>query len=219
MNGQAAGIPAFPLSLPLRGRLCLLVGGGEVAERKLRTLLPFGPRLRVVAPEIRASLEEMAVGYPASADGREAEPVPGDGCRLELVRREYRTEDLEGVFLAFAAATPEVNARVAADCRRKGILVNVADDPESSDFFLPSHLRRGLLVVAVSTSGASPALARRIRERLEPLFPPAYGPWTERLALARRRVLASFSREEDRRRILERLAEKAAALAAAGRSP
>jgi precorrin-2 dehydrogenase/sirohydrochlorin ferrochelatase len=123
------------------------------------------------------------------------------------------------VFLAFAAATPEVNSRVAADCRRKGILVNVADDPESSDFFLPSHLRRGLLVVAVSTSGASPALARRIRERLEPLFPPAYGFWTERLALARRRVLASFPREEDRRRILERLAEKVAALAYANRFP
>ncbi len=201
---MSPGGPAFPLSLPLRGRLCLVVGGGEVAARKIRTLLPFGPRLRVVAPELEPSLR------------RQLTPPP-EGVELRL--RPYASEDLEGVFLAFAAATPEVNAQVAAECRERGILVNTADDPESSDFFLPSHLRRGLLVVAVSTSGASPALSRRLRERLEPLFPSSYAPWTERLALARRRVLSSFPREEERRRVLERLAEKVLRLADAGRLP
>lgn len=179
-----------------------MVGGGEVAARKVRTLLPFGPRLRVVTPEVHPSFGQWV-----------------ESLAFDLRLRPYRSADLEGVFLAFAAATPEVNAQVAADCRERGILVNVADDPEASDFFLPSHLRRGLLVVAVSTSGASPALARRLRERLEPLFSPAYGPWTERLALARKRVLASFPREEDRRRILERLAESAHSLAQSGRFP
>jgi precorrin-2 dehydrogenase/sirohydrochlorin ferrochelatase len=128
----------------------VVVGGGEVANRKARKLLQARAKVAVVSPDVKPELASMAA---------------------EVHRRPYREGDLEGAFLVFAATdVREANAAVAREAHERGILVNVVDKPSEGDFALPSTLRRGQLQVAVSTGGASPILARRIRRELEDAF-------------------------------------------------
>ncbi len=144
----------------------MVVGGGEVANRKARKLLQARAKVVVISPNVKPELASMAA---------------------EVRRRPYREGDLEGAFLAFAATdSREVNAAVAGEARERGITVNVADKPSEGDFALPSTLRRGQLQVAVSTGGASPTLAQRIRRELEGVFPFEWAGIVEELAQARR---------------------------------
>jgi precorrin-2 dehydrogenase / sirohydrochlorin ferrochelatase len=144
----------------------VIVGGGEVANRKARKLLQARAEVVLVSPEVKPELESVAV---------------------EVHRRPYRRGDLEGAFLVFAATNRrEVNAAVTREARERGIPVNVADVPLEGDFALPSVLRRGQLQVAVSTGGASPTLARRIRCELESTFGPEWAGVVDELGKARR---------------------------------
>jgi precorrin-2 dehydrogenase/sirohydrochlorin ferrochelatase len=156
----------YPIFLDLSDRRCVVVGGGEVANRKARKLLQARARVVVISPEVGAELESVAV---------------------EVHRRPYREGDLEGAYLAFAATdSREVNAAVAREAEERGIPVNVADRPSEGDFALPSTLRRGGLQVAVSTGGASPTLARRIKDELEEVFGPEWAGIVEELGRNRR---------------------------------
>ncbi len=144
----------------------MVVGGGEVANRKARKLLQARAEVVVVSPEVKPELTSMAA---------------------EVRRRPYREGDLEGATLAFAATDRrDVNAAVAREGRERGVPVNVADEPSEGDFALPSTLRRGRLQVAVSTGGASPTLARRIRRELESAFGSEWAGVVEELGRARR---------------------------------
>lgn len=144
----------------------MVVGGGEVANRKARKLLQARAKVVVISPEVRPELESMAA---------------------EVHRRPYREGDLKGAALVFAATDArEVNAAVAREARKRGVPVNVADNPSEGDFALPSILRRGQLQVAVSTGGASPTLARRIRRELEEVFGFEWAGIVEELSRARR---------------------------------
>jgi precorrin-2 dehydrogenase/sirohydrochlorin ferrochelatase len=150
----------------LEDRPCLVVGGGVVAERKVASLLEAGARVRVVAPSFSPGLEAM---------GREGV--------VELVPREYKVRDLEGTALVISAASRrEVNAQVAREAGERGLLVNVVDSPRECSFIVPSVVRRGGLILAISTSGLSPALARHLREQLEEEFGQEFGPLLELLA-------------------------------------
>ena len=144
----------------------MVIGGGEVANRKARKLLQARAKVVVISPEVKPELASMAV---------------------EVRRRPYREGDLEGAFLAFAATDRrDVNAAVAREAREKGVPVNVADEPAEGDFALPSTLRRGRLQVAISTGGASPAVARRIRQELEDAFGFEWANLVKELSRARR---------------------------------
>ena len=176
----------FPLILNLTGRLAVVVGGGAVGRRKAHALLDAGARARVVCPGPRPD---------------------GEDERLEWVAEAYRPEHLVGAALVFAAATPEVNARVVTDSRSAGIWVNSADDPERGDFFVPATVRRGDMLIAVSTGGAAPALARRVRERLEEQFDDHFAAWVELLGEMRPVVLARVPDAERRRALFERLSD------------
>ena len=179
----------YPIGLDLRGRKCLVVGGGKVAERKVAALLEAGAGVWVVSPSLSA---ELALRQ-----------EQGD---LHWNPREYAAGDLEGAFLAIAATSfDEVNARVFAEARQARVLVNVADDPEKCDFILPAMVRRGDLAIAVFTGGQSPALARKIREDLEATYGPEYGQFLEHLGEQRRRILAEVPDPERRRQIFEDL--------------
>src|SRR5918997_1351277 len=156
----------YPIFLDLDGRRCVVVGGGEVANRKARKLLQARAEVVVVSPEVKPELESVAA---------------------EVRRRPYREGDLEGAFLVFAAANRrEVNAAVTREARGRDIPVNVADVPSEGDFALPSVLRRGQLQLAVSTGGASPTLARRVRYELESAFGSEWAGIVEALGRARR---------------------------------
>ena len=148
----------------------MVIGGGAVAERKVEGLLGAGAAVTVVSPTLTSRLTAWA---------REG--------RIVHREREYRSEDLAGAQLAFVATEDgRVNEAVAHDAHAAGIWVNAADDPAHCDFILPSVLRRGHLVVAVTTGGASPALARAIREELEAYFTEDYAVLAAIVAEARR---------------------------------
>ncbi len=165
----------FAAFLDLRGRRCLVVGGGEIGERKARTLLQSGAQVTVVSPAVTRGLAALAtVG------------------RIVERRRPFRRSDLRGCALAVAATgDPAVDDTVAALARRARVLVNVVDRPERCDFILPSVLQRGELQIAVSTGGRCPALAREIRRRLESLFGPEYAELVARTGQARRAARAA----------------------------
>jgi len=165
----------FAAFLDLRGRRCLVVGGGEIGERKARTLLQSGAQVTVVSPAVTRGLAALAtVG------------------RIVERRRPFRRSDLRGCALAVAATgDPAVDDTVAALARRARVLVNVVDRPERCDFILPSVLQRGELQIAVSTGGRCPALAREIRRRLETLFGPEYTELVARTGQARRAARAA----------------------------
>ena len=155
----------YPLFMDVSGRRCVVIGGGGVASRKARGLLASGARVVVVSPEVSPEIEAMDV---------------------TVERRPYAPGDLAGAALAFAATDRrEVNAAVAREATENGIPVNVADRPDEGDFALPSVLRRGGLQVAVSTGGASPTLARKIRDALEPSFAAEWAGIVERFRAAR----------------------------------
>jgi precorrin-2 dehydrogenase/sirohydrochlorin ferrochelatase len=148
----------YPIFLDLRGKRCVVVGGGPVAERKVVMLLERDAAVTVVSPALSPGLREMA--------RRGA---------VRVVEREYRKGDLEGAFLAIAATDDApVNAAVSSEARERRALVNVVDGPDDSDFIVPSLVRRGDITVAVSTGGRSPALARKLRTVLEGTLTPEY---------------------------------------------
>ena len=141
----------YPVFLSLHNRPCLVVGGGTVATGKVKGLLAAGARVSVISPELAAELQTLAT------EGR-----------IEHQRRVYADGDANGKALVIAATNDSAaNARVASDCRAQGVWVNSADDPPNCDFILPSVIRKGKVTLAASTAGASPALARRLREELE----------------------------------------------------
>ncbi|MCL1917329.1 MAG: bifunctional precorrin-2 dehydrogenase/sirohydrochlorin ferrochelatase [Peptococcaceae bacterium] len=166
----------YPVALKLAGRLCLVVGGGKVGERKVASLLASGAAVRLVSPAITKRLMGWARQGP-----------------IEWRQRAFQEEDLENVMLAIAATDDyEVNWEISRLCDERHILVNVVDIPELCSFYVPAILRRGLLSIMVSTAGASPALARRIRDMLGEVFPPVYSKYLELLAGWRRRAFADI---------------------------
>lgn len=180
----------YPAFLDLRGKRCLVVGGGNVAARKARVLAQAGAEVRVVAPEIGPELKRM----------RDVD------CRHE----RYSSRHLEGVWLVIAATgDPRVQQAVWRDASRRGLLCNAADAPTRSNFVAPAVLTRRDLQVAVSTGGASPALARRLRLLLRKTIGPEYGALVELLAELRPRVMAEVPAAR-RARVFHRMAGSAA---------
>jgi precorrin-2 dehydrogenase / sirohydrochlorin ferrochelatase len=155
----------YPIFLELDGRRVLVVGGGAVAAQKMRNLHPAGPSITVIAPELK---EEMTEYHAAG--------------QFEWQERDYREGDVEGYDMVMVATDDgAVNKQVSSEARDRKIWVNAADDIPNCDFILPSMVRRGSLVLAASTGGGSPALARRVRETLEDTFEPWWGDLAELL--------------------------------------
>ncbi len=167
----------LPIFMNLKGRRCVVIGGGEVAERKVLALLEAGAQVRVVSPRLEPGLRQL----------KKANVI-------EYHARRWEPGDLEGFAIAFAATDDAAAHRaIAAEARALGALLNVADEPELCDFIVPSVVRRGDLQIAISTSGASPALASRIRRDLEEIFGPEYEVVARILRSAR-----SYLRETER---------------------
>ena len=176
----------YPLNVDLSGRSLILVGGGRVAERKVRGILSAGTEtsICVIAPKITTVLQEHAAAG-----------------RLCWKQAYYADGMLEGAFLVYAATDlREVNAAVAAEAKRRGIPVNVIDDPAASTFQVPASIHRGELILSVSTAGGSPALSRAIRMELEEMYPPAFGMWLERVSCLRVELQESISSSSARTR-------------------
>jgi siroheme synthase-like protein len=148
----------YPIFLNVQGKKCVVVGGGQVALRKVKILLDGGANVFVISPTPHPEIKKLSK--------RKA---------IHLIQRDYKAGDLKDAVVALACTDlKEVNRKVAEEAKKAEVLVNVADDPERSDFITPSFFKRGNLTVAVSTAGVSPALARKIRTKLEKSFGEEY---------------------------------------------
>ncbi len=149
----------YTIALVLQGRRCVVIGGGQVAQRKILSLLESEAEVLVVSEQLTTTIREWV-----------------DQQRVQWLARRFQSGDLNGAFLAIAATNDRtVNEAVAKEAARERVLINVVDDPELCDFYVPAVLKRGDLQIAVSSGGKSPVLSKHVRERLEKQFGEEYG--------------------------------------------
>ncbi len=159
----------YPVMLDVRDRLAIVVGGDRVAAEKAAGLVSSGAEVRVISPQFCDELLKQA-----------------EHKRLTLHQKAYEPGDLAGAFVVIAATNdPQLVQAIWSETQERGQLVNIVDVPAYCSFILPSILRREPLTIAVSTEGTNPSLAKRIRQDLEEIFPPAYGTYLQLAALAR----------------------------------
>lgn len=180
----------YPIMLRLDGKKVVVVGGGKVAERKVRGLLEAEADLTVISPEMTASLQTLA-----------------DEGKIVWLPRSFSKEDIQEAFMIFAATNNRHLNQLVKDSAAPHQLVTVADDPDHSNFHVPSRLQRGRLSIAVSTGGASPTLARKIREQLEHQFDKSYEAYLEFLFLKRQWILMEVEDASLKRKLLSAIAE------------
>ncbi|HEU5227927.1 MAG TPA: bifunctional precorrin-2 dehydrogenase/sirohydrochlorin ferrochelatase [Ktedonobacteraceae bacterium] len=174
----------YPVMLDVRGRKAIVIGGDRVAAQKAAALTASGADVSVISQQFCDELLQQA-----------------EHRRVSLVRKAYAPGDLAGAFVVIAATNdPHMIQAIWDETQERGQLVNIVDVPERCTFIMPSVLRRDQLTIAVSTEGASPSLAKRIRQRLEDYFPPAYGTYMRLAALARthmRQHGVSYEKRDD----------------------
>jgi len=166
--------PKYPLFVDIDGAGATVIGAGQVAERKIETLLHYGARVRVISLSATPGIKQLA------QEGK-----------VDLSLRAYRPGDLKDAFLVICATDDrEVNERVFKEAQSLNILVNVVDVPELCNFYVPSIVKRGPLQIAISTSGAAPTVAKRLRKELSEHYGPEWGTYVSLLGEVRSLVLA-----------------------------
>ena len=179
----------YPVFLNLNGKKAVVVGGGRVAERKVLSLLSAGADITVISPSLTGRLKRAL-----------------SGGRIRHLARVYRKNDLKGAFLVIAATdSPETNRRVSVDAPS---LVNVVDVPAECNFITPSVVRRGPLLLAISTSGTSPALAKTLREELQKSYGPELSEYLKFLKGIRTKAMTAIPQKDKREDFLKGLASE-----------
>jgi precorrin-2 dehydrogenase / sirohydrochlorin ferrochelatase len=179
----------YPVNLDIQKRACLVIGGGGVGTRKVKTLLDCGAVVTVISPRVSAQLQEMATAG-----------------LIILEKRAYRAADLEGKFLVIGATDDQaLNRRIHADAEALNTLCNIADRPEICNFILPAIVNRGDLVLAISTSGKSPAYAKILRKDLETQFGEEYEPFLFLMGAIRDRLLSKKHEPEAHKPLFNKL--------------
>ncbi len=178
----------YPVNLDLNGKQCLVIGGGQVASRKVKALLDFGAEVTVLSPAVDKAMDVLRRSK-----------------RFKVINGKYHKKYLKDVFLVIAATDdPKVNTLVACHTAQKNILVNVVDVPELCNFIVPSIVRRGPLVMGISTSGHSPMFAQKLRHKCGPCVN-QYGLFIKMLGQARGTVKARFATMKARKAIYRKI--------------
>ena len=181
----------YPVNLDIQNRNCLVVGAGAVGTRKVMTLLNCGAVVTVVSPAVSQELLELA-----------------SSRAIQLKERSYQSGDLEGMFLVIGATSDgRLNRQISNDADRLNTLCNIADRPEVCNFILPSIVQRKDLVVTISTSGKSPALAKKLRKILESQFGEEYGVFLQLMGAIRKKLLSKSHAPEAHKHLFEHLIE------------
>lgn len=182
----------YPVCLDIKDRSCLVVGGGQVGTRKVKTLMDCGARVTVVSPEVTDQVAQWA---------RRGQIV--------LYQRAYRSTDLSAVFLVIGATNDQaLNRRIHQDAEQARRLCNIADQPALCNFILPSIISQGDLMVTVSTSGRSPAFAKHLRRQLQNQFGPEYSRFLDLMGAIRARLLQTEHAPEVHKPLFEKLIER-----------
>jgi len=186
----------YPVNLDIKNRKCLVIGGGDVGTRKVITLLECMASVTVVSPDASEKLLKLA-----------------GSDMITLIKRSYIESDLEGMFLVICATDDEeLNRQVSRDAENLNILCNIADRPEACNFILPALMKRGDLVIAVSTSGKSPAFAKKIRKDLEKQYGVEYADFLKLMGAIRKKLLRNSHEPEEHKPLFEKLINKDIAL-------
>ncbi|MBZ5537581.1 MAG: bifunctional precorrin-2 dehydrogenase/sirohydrochlorin ferrochelatase [Acidobacteriia bacterium] len=184
----------FPVFLRLENRRALVVGGGTMAALRTRQLLAAGAVVTVVAPAVNAFLDELA-----------------EAGRIDFIERHFERDDVNnGYFIVIGATNdPAAEAALADEAERLGLLCNVVDDVEHSNFYTPALVERGDLKIAISTNGLSPVFARQLRQELEAAIPPVTADWIKQLGQLRQSLKLEIPVDfETRRQIIQEVIEK-----------
>jgi precorrin-2 dehydrogenase/sirohydrochlorin ferrochelatase len=181
----------YPIGLDISGRRCLVIGGGEVGERKAQRLLECGALVTVVGKRLTRTLDGLR---------RKG--------RIDHVRADYEKGHLEGAFLVIGATDDRaVNDRIFRDARQLSVLANIVDDPERCDFILPALCRQGELVITVGTEGRSPALAKKLRRELEERYGPEYQILLKIMGEVRKTIIDRGRGADENRKVFEALVD------------
>jgi precorrin-2 dehydrogenase/sirohydrochlorin ferrochelatase len=179
----------YPVHLDIQNRNCLVVGGGTVGTRKVVTLLDCGANVTVISPVVSDQLRDFAISG-----------------LIKLRERPYQSGDLDGMFLVIGATDDEgLNRKISSDADHLNTLCNIADRPEVCNFILPSIVQRDDLVITISTSGKSPALAKKLRKTLEYQFGKEYGIFLKLMGAARKKLLSQAHQPEAHKHLFEQL--------------
>jgi len=175
----------YPVTLQLAGKIVVVVGGGKVAERKVIGLLGTGAEVIVISPETTSGIQQL-------------------DCESKIVwkQKSFSASDLEDAFMIFAATNNQQINQLVRNSAAAHQLVTIADDPEGSNFHVPAHFQRGLLSIAVSTGGASPSLAKQIRDQLEQQFDDSYEGYLDFLFSKRQWILQKVQNPSLKRKLL-----------------
>jgi len=183
----------YPLFLNLQGRACVVIGGNEMAEGKVRDLLDAEAEIRLIAPDVTPQIAEWSqVG------------------KLHWLPRPYRRGDVADACLVVSIADAETNAQVFAEAEARRVFCNAVDDIPHCSGYASALVRRGPLQIAISTAGKSPALAQRLRKELEDRFGEEYGSWVQQLGELRVRLFRKTMDSETRRKMLHEQASASA---------
>jgi precorrin-2 dehydrogenase/sirohydrochlorin ferrochelatase len=179
----------YPAYLDIRNRRCLVVGGGGVGTRKVKTLLDCGARVTIISPQASGQLIKLA-----------------DNEHVSITKRSYQPGDLEGMFLVIGATDDErINRQISRDAEKRGMLCNIADRPEICNFILPSIVHRGDLTISISTAGRSPAMAKKLRQDLEKQYGEEYADFLRLMGAIRQKLLGQAHEPEAHKSLFEQL--------------
>ncbi len=182
----------FPIFIEMKDKNCLVVGGGKIATRKIKTLLSYEAKIKVVAPQICDEIKQYKK----------------ENINLELEEREFIYEDCLNAFLVIGATNDiKLNKNIYNYCNQRNILVNIINGKDFCTFLFPSTIKRRDISIGITTSGKSPALAKAIRRQIEENFPSHYGELNDILGWAREQVIKEIGEEKKRRGIFSHLIE------------
>jgi precorrin-2 dehydrogenase/sirohydrochlorin ferrochelatase len=188
-TGNQIKMPYYPVYVDLSGKWILIIGGGRVAKRKIETLLEFGANIKIIAKDILPDIQRYI-----------------DKGVIRLSGLQFHESALNDVFMVIAATDDKaLNSRIGRIAKSKGLLVNVVDQPEDCSFFVPSIIKRGDLVIAISTSGKSPAMAKAIREKLEGEFGSEHAIFLDLMGNLRKMILNMGLSQEENMSIFNKL--------------
>jgi len=180
----------FPLFVDIKEKPCLIVGGGQVAYRKTKTLLQFGASIKVVSPYLCEELIKLK-----------------ESGLINVEQREFADSDIENCFIAVAATSDsDVNARLSEYAAKRNIPVNVADDSGKCSFLFPSTVKRGKIIIGICSSGSFPAMTAAIREKIDEILPCEIAEITEKLEMLRKEIKSKIKQKEDKEKIMKDLA-------------
>lgn len=179
----------YPVFLDLKNRFCLVIGGGKVAERKVQVLIRFGARVKVVAPSFTKRLLYLE-----------------EKGKIEIVKRDYKREDLNGAFIVFAATDrKDINHEIKKDADEMGVLTNVVDDPEFCDFIVPSIIKKGPVTIAISTSGTLPMFSKMFKEKIDQLLTKDHIRFVKLIGTLRKIIINEVGDPEKRKKIMREI--------------